>query len=248
MYTFLFDRKSLALLLGGAAVAGALLFAAGVLVGLRLDLPPRSGAVAEFEGLAGFEGGLIKSAGAAPAQPAAAAPASGGHPGSATPAEPPPAATAAPAAPDRQPSPPPVEPARPAVQAPPAAEPVATVPPPAQSADPGAEPAQATPATSPPAAAAEPAASGACAAVTDGSGYYVQVGAYGLAANARRQIQALVSEGFGNAYLATLRTSSGGSLSAVRIGDYATRAEALEVCHRYLDAAPGREAIVRPPR
>jgi cell division protein FtsN len=46
MYNFLFDRKTLMLLLAGLGLAGALLFFAGVLVGVQVGLPPASGAVA----------------------------------------------------------------------------------------------------------------------------------------------------------------------------------------------------------
>jgi hypothetical protein len=39
MYTFLFDKKSLVLLLTGMTVAGGLLFFGGVLVGVQWGLP-----------------------------------------------------------------------------------------------------------------------------------------------------------------------------------------------------------------
>src|ERR1700753_948191 len=39
MYTFLFSRKSLAVLLAAALLVGALLFSAGLLIGLRVHLP-----------------------------------------------------------------------------------------------------------------------------------------------------------------------------------------------------------------
>jgi cell division septation protein DedD len=46
MYNFLFDKKTLILLLAGLGLAGALLFFAGLLVGVQVGLPPASGAVA----------------------------------------------------------------------------------------------------------------------------------------------------------------------------------------------------------
>lgn len=46
MYNFLFDKKSLMLLLAGLGLSGALLFFAGLLVGVQVGLPPASGAVA----------------------------------------------------------------------------------------------------------------------------------------------------------------------------------------------------------
>ena len=46
MYNFLFDKKTLMLLLAGLGLAGALLFFAGLLVGVQVGLPPASGAVA----------------------------------------------------------------------------------------------------------------------------------------------------------------------------------------------------------
>jgi cell division septation protein DedD len=46
MYNFLFDKKTLMLLLAGLGLSGALLFFAGLLVGVQVGLPPASGAVA----------------------------------------------------------------------------------------------------------------------------------------------------------------------------------------------------------
>ena len=75
MYSFLFDRRSMALLLTGMAVAGLLLFAGGVLVGLQLQLDGSAPVtVAQFRPLG-------------PSQPA-------GPPQSEPPASPPPAQTA----------------------------------------------------------------------------------------------------------------------------------------------------------
>jgi DedD protein len=46
MYSFLFDRKSLALLLAGAGTAAGLIFFGGLLTGLQINLPPETLAVA----------------------------------------------------------------------------------------------------------------------------------------------------------------------------------------------------------
>ena len=57
MYTFLFDRRSLALFLGGAGAATALIFVAGVQVGMKLELPAQPVALTEFESLSAVESG-----------------------------------------------------------------------------------------------------------------------------------------------------------------------------------------------
>jgi DedD protein len=46
MYNFLFDRKSLVLLLAGMGTAAGLIFFGGVLTGLQINLPPQTLAVA----------------------------------------------------------------------------------------------------------------------------------------------------------------------------------------------------------
>ena len=62
MYTFFFDRRSLALFLGGAGAATVLIFVAGVQVGMKLELPAQPAAVAEFEPLSALEGGPVAGA------------------------------------------------------------------------------------------------------------------------------------------------------------------------------------------
>ena len=54
MYTFLFDRRSLALLLIGAGVVAVLLFGAGLLVGMRVEQPPDSAQTETFQPLSTF--------------------------------------------------------------------------------------------------------------------------------------------------------------------------------------------------
>lgn len=46
MYSFLFDRKSMILLLAGMGTAGGLIFFGGLLTGLQINLPPETLAVA----------------------------------------------------------------------------------------------------------------------------------------------------------------------------------------------------------
>jgi hypothetical protein len=74
MYTFLFSRRSLAALLAAAVLVGALLFSAGLLIGLRLHLPATPAAA----GLAAAGiSGSSPAAGAATGPGAAATPAGG---------------------------------------------------------------------------------------------------------------------------------------------------------------------------
>ena len=66
MYTFLFDRRSLALFLIGAGATALLIFVAGVQVGMKLELPAQPVAVAEFELLSALESGPVAGVGAMP--------------------------------------------------------------------------------------------------------------------------------------------------------------------------------------
>lgn len=106
MYSFLFDRRSMALLLTGMAAGGLLLFAGGVFVGLQLQLQGTEPVtVAEFRplGASAAAAPLEPDESATPAQPAA--PAELPAPGSEAPAESaPPAEPAAPAQPPSEPA------------------------------------------------------------------------------------------------------------------------------------------------
>ena len=77
-------------------------------------------------------------------------------------------------------------------------------------------------------------------------GPYVQVGAFGVAENAERQLAVLLAEGF-KGYISELRTRSGGTLHVVCFGRYPTLRAASADAQRYLAAGSGREAIVRLP-
>lgn len=161
MYTFLFDRRSLALFLIGAAAAAALIFVGGVQIGRKLELPAQPVAVAELEPLSALESGPAAETGPSPAR----------HEASNA-----------------------VDAARP-----------------------------------------EPAA--------NSESYFVQVGAFELEENARRQTAALAAEGF-ESYVVPFRTASGQTLIAVRFGRYDSLEDALEGAERYVELVPGREASV----
>lgn len=161
MYTFLFDRRSLAFFLSGAGAAAVLLFVAGVQVGMKLELSAQPVAAAEFEPLSALESRPVAGALPSPERPEASIEVD--------------AARLAPAA--------------------------------------------------------------------DGGSYFVQVGAFELEENARRQSAALAAEGF-ESYIVPFRTAPGKTLNAVRFGSYRTLEEALEGAQRYVELAPGREASV----
>ena len=161
MYTFLFDRRSLALFLIGAGATALLIFVAGVQIGRKLELPAQPVAAAEFEPLSALESGPVT--GALPS-------------------------------PERREASIEVDAARP--------DPVADV-----------------------------------------GSYFVQVGAFELEKNARRQRAALAAEGF-EAYIVPFRTALGKTLNAVRFGRYDSLEDALEGAKMYVELAPGREASV----
>lgn len=220
MYNFLFDKKSLVLLLSGAGVAGGVLFFAGVLVGVQWSLP--------------FETAPV----AAPVRPAPKRAAF-------QPAERPckPVPETAPAAP---PQPVPLPDLFPktekrAVAAPvpepepvqPAPRPPAPIPAPAVAAvavTRAPEPVSTEPKVSP-----EPPAEGA-------GRYSLQIGAFRDPKNSEKVIQELQAKGY-EPYVVEQKGRS--LLRIVRIGRYADRAEALRAASE-LRRREGLEAIVRP--
>jgi cell division protein FtsN len=217
MYNFLFDKRSLVLLLTGLGIAGGVLFFAGILVGVQWGLP--------------FDTAPVS----APVRPATkrAALQSAERPCKPVP-------EAAPAAP-QQPVPlpdlfPREEQKR--VSAPPAPEPLPTQPasPPAALAPaPTVAAVAVTHAPDPePKASPEPAS---------GPGRYsLQVGAFREAKNSEKVIQDLQAKGY-EPYVVEQRGRS--LLLTVRIGRYADRAEALRAASE-LRRREGLEAIVRP--
>jgi len=233
MYTFLFDKKSLVLLLAGAAVLGGVLFFSGVLIGVQWGLPlPGTPAVAP-----------------SPAPRKAAVPASlrPCRPES-VPFAPSPEPAAAPelraeAAP--LPAPPEVRPA-PAPQSLPVEslareaqdtqETLARTEPEAAPAPTTAEPIMAAPA--PAMASAPPAAS----AGETGGRYSLQVGAFREAKNSEKVIQDLQARGY-TPYIVEQRGRS--VLQTVRVGRYAGRAEAARAAADFRRRV-GMSAIVRP--
>jgi cell division protein FtsN len=225
MYNFLFDKKSLVLLLSGAGIAGGVLFFAGVLVGVQWGLP--------------FETAPV----AAPARPAS-------RRASLQAAERPckPVPEAVPAAP-QQPVPvpdlfPSSEQKHASVLAP-APEPVPVrpaPPPPAPVPAPAPAPVVAAAVAVPRPPDPEPKASPAPAV---GPGRYsLQVGAFRDARNSEKVIQDLQARGY-EPYVIEQKGRS--VLRTVRIGRYAGRAEALRAASE-LRRREGLEAIVRPIR
>jgi cell division protein FtsN len=220
MYNFLFDKRSLVLLLTGLGIAGGVLFFAGVLVGVQWGLP--------------FEAAPA----AVPVRPAV--PKRAALQAAERPCKPVPEAV--PAAPQPAPVPdlfPRAEPKRAAaapapepVPVQPAPRPPALVPAPA----PAVTVAVVTPAPEPeqPKASPEPAA---------GPGRYsLQVGAFRDAKNSDKVIQDLQAKGY-EPYVIEQRGRS--VLRTVRIGRYAGRAEAQRAAAE-LRRREGLEAIVRP--
>lgn len=216
MYNFLFDKRSLVLLLTGMGIAGSVLFFAGVLVGVQWGLP------------------FDTAPAAAPIRPvpkrAAFQPAD-------RPCKPVP--EAAPAVPKPVPVPdllPRPEPKRAAAPAP---EPVPAQPaPPAPAPVPPPAPVMAVAvirAPDPePKASPEPAG---------GPGRYsLQIGAFRDPKNSEKVIQDLQAKGY-EPYVIEQRGRS--LLRTVRIGRYADRAEALRAASE-LRRREGLEAIVRP--
>jgi len=216
MYNFLFDKKSLVLLLTGAVVAGGVLFFSGLLVGVQFGLP--------------FEG--APAAAARPAVPKRAA---------LVPADRPclPEPQAVPAAPQKNvpeaaplPEPelrasaaPPVEPEAFLSEAAPAPAPAPTV-------------AQASiqTITRAPEPRMAPEAAG-------GPGRFsLQIGAFRDPVNSEKVIQDLVSRGY-EPYVIEQRGRF--VLRTVRVGRYSGRSEALRAASEFR-RREGMEAVVRP--
>ncbi|HEY3568207.1 MAG TPA: SPOR domain-containing protein [Thermoanaerobaculia bacterium] len=221
MYNFLFDKKSLVLLLSGAGVAGGVLFFAGVLVGVQWGLPFETAPVAAPVRPAPKRAALQTAD--RPCKPVPeAAPAAPPQPVTVPDLFPQPEKRAA-AAPAPEPAP---------VQ--PAPEPPAAFPAPATVAAVAVtrapEPAPAEPKASP-----EPQAEGP-------GRYALQIGAFRDPKNSEKVIQELQAKGY-EPYVVEQKGRS--LLRIVRIGRYADRAEALRAASE-LRRREGLEAIVRP--
>ena len=233
MYTFLFDKKSLVLLLAGAAVLGGVLFFSGVLIGVQWGLPlpgtpaaapspaPRKAAVP-----AGLRPCRPESVPFAPAPEPAAAPELRAE------------AAPLPAPPEVRPAPAPqslpVESL--AREAQDTQETLARTEPEAAPAPTTAEPIMAAPATA--MASAPPAVS----AGETGGRYSLQVGAFREAKNSEKVIQDLQARGY-TPYIVEQRGRS--VLQTVRVGRYAGRAEAARAAVDFRRRV-GMSAIVRP--
>ena len=254
MYSFLFDRRSMALLVTGMAAAGLLLFVGGVLVGLQLQLDGSApGTVAQFRPLGPNE--------PAPAAPAASTPAETAPAASAE-TDPQPAAPATPTEPPAARPPAIVEPPaalvaeapeRPEAELPEqqlvlAAEPTeafartavledlsttpqavpASLPPPAR---PSAEPAKAPVAS--PAAEAVPVLTHGELTDADGEPTFgVQVAAFELRSTADRIAAELTRRGW-DAYLVPFETHSGRRMYSIRFGRYSDGGEAYRAAQEF---------------
>jgi len=238
MYTFLFDKKSLVLLLAGAAVLGGVLFFSGVLIGVQWGLPlpgtpaaapspaPRKAAVP-----AGLRPCRPESVPFAPSPEPAAAPALRAE---ATPLPEPPEVRPAPA-----PQSLPVESL--AREAQNAQEALARTEPEAAPAPVTAEPMTAEPIMAAPVTAMASTPPAASAGETGGR-YSLQVGAFREAKNSEKVIQDLQARGY-TPYIVEQRGRS--VLQTVRVGRYAGRAEAARAAVDFRRRV-GMSAIVRP--
>lgn len=214
MYTFLFDRRSLTWLTLGVLAAAVLLVAIGVVIGLQIDLPEESGRLAA---VADDFSAIEKRL----EPPPKAAP-------------PPPPATTPPTA---APTPPATTPPPPAVTPPPPP----TSPPPSTTAAPRIEEPlpTVTPITASHARHDEPSSPPSPAGA-----FTVQVAAYSVESNARREVTTLEAKGY-RPYVVETRTADGRPLMRVLIGVYESRAKAFEAAARFVERE-SREAVVRP--
>jgi DedD protein len=222
MYNFLFDKRSLVLLLTGLGIAGGVLFFAGVLVGVQWGLPFEAAPAA-----APVRPAVKRAALQAAERPCKPVP-------EAVPAAPQPAPVVSDFFPQEKPKralselPPKPAPVQPVQAAPPPPAPVPAPAPPVATV-------AVTPEPEPePKASPEPAA---------GPGRYsLQVGAFRDAKNSEKVIQDLQAKGY-EPYVIEQKGRS--VLRTVRIGRYADRAEAQRAAAE-LRRREGLEAIVRP--
>jgi DedD protein len=216
MYTFLFDKKSLVLLLTGMTVAGSLLFFGGILVGVQWGLP-----IGSYTAPAP----VVRTA----ALPAAERPCKPEPEASPVPLAPPPTLTM----PTTPTSP---EPAAPDLEEPEPQMFAAEVPLPEEAPAPAVETRLVEPE---PILEPEPAV---LTASSQEGRYSLQIGAFRQAKNSEKVIQTLQSKGY-QPYVIEERGRS--VLKTVRIGRYARRGEALKAASDFR-RREGMEAIVRP--
>lgn len=218
MYTFLFDKKSLALLLTGTTVAGGLLFFGGILVGVQWGLPLGSYTA---------PAPVVRPAALPAERPCKPAPE----------AAPSPAIPVAPVAPE--PAAPEFEEPKPQVFAA-AAPPQETAP--VLEEEPRPEP-EAALVPAPPTVQPEPELAAAAMVTSEPQGRYsLQIGAFRQAKNSEKVIQALQSKGY-EPYVIEEKGRS--VLKTVRIGRFMDRGEALKAASDFR-RREGMEAIVRP--
>jgi cell division septation protein DedD len=229
MYNFLFDKKTLMLLLAGLGLSGALLFFAGLLVGVQVGLPPASGAVVVQPPRERPEAPPAKNA---PAFAPAECPCEPGVQMAALPFEPCPELEPGEAPPERSaPAPVPAKEPEPAVVAStpvpapvPEAEPAVLLasapvpePEPGMELEPEAEPvAEASP---------EVPAAEVKLAVLRPAAFAIQVGAFLSAENLEKALEELRGRGY-EPYVVELQGSQS-TFQTVLIGRYSNRGEAL---------------------
>ncbi len=218
MYTFLFDKKSLALLLTGTTVAGGLLFFGGVLVGVQWGLPLGSYTA---------PAPVVRQASLPAERPCKPEP-------KAAPAPVVPVAPVIPAVPE--PAPPEFEEPEPQTFAA-AAMPRKVAPVTPAMEEPRPEP-EAAP---PPPVLPEPEPAIQVASQPEGR-YSLQIGAFRQARNSEKVIQDLQSKGY-EPYVIEERGRS--VLKTVRIGRFMDRGEAQKAASDFR-RREGMEAIVRP--
>ncbi len=74
-------------------------------------------------------------------------------------------------------------------------------------------------------------------------GFYVQVGAYGETANAKRRAAELEELGF-EVFSRAVDTADGRPATAVRLGPFASRAAAVEAAARFVETNPGASTLI----
>ena len=214
MYTLLPLRHSIALVLVSLTIIGLLVFSAGVMVGLRLDLHAVPGPVATFKPLTAARNPAFETVDAQPP----------GRPAGLAPMVAPVVSLASLQAAGDQ-----AEASGSRVSASPSSS---------------LEPSSLEPSSLEPSKAESvPGPSGDVAGRTDARTFSVQVGAFSHADYAEDRLADLSAEGF-EAYLEEITTPSGSILVSVRFGDYSDSHAAWTAALEWAAGGPGREAIV----
>jgi cell division protein FtsN len=221
VYAFLFDRRALTFLLIGLGGLGAVLFTAGLLVGLHRNLP-------EVRSASSLGPPLPVRPARAPQAPVTTVPDEppATEPGAPTGSQP--ATASDPSGRETEPPPPRVSPApRPLVVVEQRWRP---------------EPSRAVPSRPAPTRPAPP--QSVALAALGGGAFTLQVGAYGIADNAHRRVDGLSRQGFAADIVDSARGARS-PLHVVLVGRFATAAEAARAAAEFTAAGHG-DALVRP--